>query len=263
MRSQLFIAALAFSAFALPDLARADDDMCVDRPGLDTPACTLAKGRVMLEMGLAGWDHSTTATGREDTVTLADTTARIGLGHATEVQVGVGGWGHQRVRGTGRVGTAHGMGDATVALRHGFGSEDDARVALQIFATLPIGRQSIGAGDWGAGLIVPVALPLPSGFELSLSPEVDAAVNGDGHGRHLAWGSSLSLSHDVAKGLSLTGEIAAWRDDDPAGHSTDARLAASLAWRAGRSLQLDIEFDKGIAAGAPDHALMIGFARQF
>jgi hypothetical protein len=217
----------------------------------------------MVEFGAVGWDHSATATTRDDTVTLADTVARFGLGNATELQIGLGGWGHQRSRAGAVVTKDHGIGDATFAVRHGFGGEDDARIAVQAFVTAPVGRAPIGAGDWGAGFLVPVALPLPSGFELDLTPEVDAAVNSSGHGRHLAWGGVAGLSHPITKVLSAGAEVSAYHDEDPAGASIDSRVALSGAWRAGRSFHLDVEFDFGLSQGAPDHALMIGFARQF
>lgn len=264
-RAALWLIASALARGIAPGIAHAEDapDLCVDRPGIATPPCTLASGRVMIEFGAAGWDHSAASGTRDDTLTLADTVARIGIGRSTELQIGLGGWGHQRSRTGGRITTARGVGDATIGLRHGFGSEDDARFAVQAFITAPIGGAAISAGDWGAGLLVPIALPLPSGFELALTPEIDAAVNGTGHGRHVAWGGVAGLSHSVGKALSIGAEISAYRDEDPAGASTDSRAALSAAWRAGRSFQIDAELDMGLSRGAPDRALMLGFARQF
>ena len=258
-------ASLVALLLLIPATAWADDepDLCVNRPGIGTPPCTLHAGRVMVEFGALEWDHSATSGTRDDTLTLADTVARIGLGQSTELQLGLGGWGHQRSRTGSAVAKTRGVGDATIGLRLGFGSEDDAKVAVQAFVSLPVGRAPNGAGDWGAGFLVPVALPLPSGFALALTPEIDAAVNGSGHGRHVAWGGVMGLSHGLGKALSLGTEISAYRDNDPDGASTDARVDVVAAWRAGRSLQIDFEFDIGLTQSAPDHALMIGFARQF
>ncbi|OYW16389.1 MAG: hypothetical protein B7Z39_01400 [Novosphingobium sp. 12-64-8] len=258
-----FTLALIGAALFVPANARADEDLCVNRPGINTPTCTLERGQVMVEVGLAGWDHIGDGTSRSDTVSLGDTVFRAGLGRSTEVQIGLPAWVHQRDRTGPAVQTASGIGDVTIAVRHGFGNEGDAPFALQAFVTLPTGRSAIGAGDWGAGLIAPLALDLPSDFQLAFSPEVDAAVNASGSGRHLAWGGAVGLSHPLTSKLSFTAEVAAYRDEDPAGHSTDARVAGSLAWRAGKSLQIDLEVDKGIASGAPERSIMLGIARQF
>ena len=262
---QRYLCAAAALLCCLPLAAHAEEapDLCVDRPGLGTPTCTLEPGRVMVEFGALQWEHTAAPGARDDAITLADTLVRIGLGHSTDLQVGLGGWGHARSRSGNAVQTERGLGDAMIGMRHGFGSPDDAKVAVQAFVTLPIGRAPGGAGDWGAGVLVPIALPLPAGFQLELAPEVDAAVNGSGHGRHLAWGNVFGVSHPIGPSLGVTAEISAFRDEDPAGHTTDSRFALSGAWHAGRSLQIDFQVDIGLSADAPDHAILLGFARQF
>ncbi|KUR72765.1 hypothetical protein AQZ52_05955 [Novosphingobium fuchskuhlense] len=256
---------LAALALLAPAAARADDapDLCVNRPGLDTPPCTLPAGRVMVEAGAVGWEFSTGPAGREDSLTYADMVARVGLGGATEIELGLGGWTRTRSREGAAVGTARGLGDATLAIRHGFGGEAGAKIAVQAFVSAPTGRAPGGAGDWGAGLLLPVALPLPAGFTLATTPEIDAAVNGSGHGRHLAWGGVVGLSHALTARVSASAEVSALRDDDPDGASTESRFALSAAWHAAPALQIDIEFDTGLTRAAPDHALLLGFARQF
>jgi hypothetical protein len=58
--------------------------------------------------------------------------------------------------------------------------------------TLLVGGANIGAGDWGAGVIVPIGFNIGHDVQLSLSPEIDAAANETG--RHLASSSVVSLS---------------------------------------------------------------------
>jgi Putative MetA-pathway of phenol degradation len=258
-------AALTGLALLVPLAAHAADapDLSVNRPGLDTPPSTLPAGRVVVEVGAVGWEYSASPSTRDDSLTYADTVIRVGLGHSTELEVGLGGWAHQRQRAGTSVSTASGLGDATFAVRHGFGSEADAKVALQAFVTAPVGRAPGGAGDWGAGLLLPVALPLPAGFTLATTPEIDAAVNASGHGRHLAWGAVAGFSHALTRTISASAEVSAFRDEDPDGASTESRFALAAAWRAGRRLQIDVEFDTGLTRATPDHALIVGFARQF
>ena len=243
----------------------AEEELCVNRPGLDTPPCTLAAGRVTAEVGALGWDRTRQSDQIADVLTSADTLVRIGLGQSTELQLGFGGWNHQRARrrSSNAPSIARGIGDTSIGFRHGFGSPADAKVAIQASITLPTGSSSVSAGEWGASLLLPMAFPLPAGFSLALTPQIDAAVNASGGGRHLAWGSAAGITHALGHALSLTGEVAAYRDDDPGGASTDARLAVSLAWRAGPAWQIDFELDKGISQAAPDTALKLGFARAF
>jgi hypothetical protein len=253
---------LSVAAPAVADSGADDASLCVNRPGLATPPCTLKPGEGTIELGMATWDHTGAADGRTDTLTLADTTLRWGLGAATEIDVEMAGHVRQRTRDSGGVDVQTGRGDATIALRHGFGG-NDAPAAIQAFVTLPTGTGPGTAGDWGAGVLVPLALPLPAGLTLELTPEADAAVNASGTGRHFAYGSVVGLAHALGPHLSGAVELAAYRDNDPDGASTDARAAVSVAWQAGRTFQLDVELDHGLATGAPDSSVAFGMAWKF
>ncbi|MBS0481954.1 MAG: transporter [Proteobacteria bacterium] len=261
MRKQLLGLLLAI----VPQTASAQErEFCADRPGLGTPACTVEPGRIMAEMGIVGWDHSSDPAQVGDDLTYGNLLIRTGLDDRTEIELGFDGYGTTRLRDrtSGLVSRQHGAGDMTIALRRGL-SGPNGPIAVHGFVSLPAGGGGIGAGDWGAGLLVPIGIGLPRGFEIDLTPELDAAVNGSGKGRHLAWGGVVGLSHAVGPMLSIEAELAAWRHDDPAGHYTDARSAVSVAWQAGKNWQIDLELDLGLSAAAPDRSLMFGMARRF
>ena len=255
--------ALPLLLMAAPAAAQ-DGDFCADRPGLGTPACTMPPGQVMVELGLAGWDHSADPATIGDNLTYGDLLVRVGLDNRTEVEAGFGGYGiaRSRDRFSGSLSRSHGLGDVSIAIRRSI-SGSGGPVALHVFASLPTGAAGIGAGDWGAGALLPINLSLSGGFELDLTPEVDAAVNARGPGRHLVLGGVTGLSHALGRNLSAEAEIGAWRDNDPDGHVTDVRAALSLAWQAGKNWQIDLEGDAGLSAAAPRHSLQIGMARRF
>lgn len=218
----------------------------------------------MVELGLAGWDHSADPVTVEDDASYGNVLVRVGIDDRTELEAGLGGYGivRSRDRVSGIVARSHGQGDAVIALRRSL-SGPGGPIAAQVFATLPTGADGIGAGDWGAGVMVPMEFKLPAGFEIDLTPEVDAAVNASGHGRHLAWGGVAGLAHGLGRRVTAEAELGAWRDQDPGGHETDLRAALSLAWQAGKDWQIDLEGDAGLSAAAPRHALMVGLARRF
>ena len=244
--------------------AAQDREFCADRPGLGTPACTMGPGRVMAELGVAAWDHSSDSSSTEDDLTYGDLLVRVGLDQLTEIEVGVTGYNTLRSldRGSGAIARGQGIGDTMIALRRSL-SGPDGPIAVHGFVTLPTGAKAVSAGDWGAGVLVPMGFKLGHGFELSLTPEADAAVNASGAGRHLRWGGVAGLSHALGSNVNLEGEVGTWRDNDPAGHTTDARAALSLAWQAGKDWQLDLEGDAGLTAAAPGHSLLVGLARRF
>ncbi|BBD96713.1 transporter [Sphingobium amiense] len=265
IRSMLMGAAL----FALPAVAAAQEgrDLCPDRPGLGTPPCTVEPGRVVAELGLGDWTHEKDAASRTDTVEAGDLLVRFGLTDRLEAQLGWTAYGHERVkdRASGLIDRSEGVGDMFVGVKRNLRNPDGSgfSVALLPYATLPTGGSTIGAGDWGAGLLVPVSYELGKGVALEATPEVDAAVDEDRHGRHLAWGSVMGVNIDVSDAVSATVETSLMRDDDPSGHSTEALAGLSLAWQPGKAWQIDGGVNLGLNPDSPDRELYVGIVRRF
>ena len=263
--SKGLIAATGLALAAVPAAAQdSGRDFCADRPGFGTPTCTLAPGEAMIELGLAGWERASDAATREDSIATGDVLLRVGVAEAMEVQIGFGGYGRTRSRDrmTGLVTRDSGVGDILLAARHGLAGPNGP-VAVQAYVTLPVGTSPVGAGDWGAGVLLPIEFDLGAGLGLALTPEVSAAVDGDGNGRHIAYGGTIGLSGEIAPGIGVSGEVLLIRDNDPLGHATDARGAVAAAWQVAADWQIDAEVDIGLSAAAPDHALIVGIAHRF
>lgn len=262
-------AALAIGLMmALPTAAWTEErDFCADRPGLGAPACTLDPGRVQIEMGGADFTHDHNAGGTEDTLLLADTLVRIGLGETTEAYIGWTPFGHVRTKdsATGAVSHASRVGDVTLGVRQNLHNPDGSGTsfALMPFVSLPLGRAPVGAGDWGAGLVLPVSFDLTDALHIALTPEMDAAVDGDGKGRHLAYGSVFGLGIDLSDAVGLSVEIGATRDRDPEGHATQVNASLSLAWQRGKDMAFDVGAVAGLNRNTPDAEIYVGVARRF
>jgi hypothetical protein len=241
--------------------------LCADRPGLGTPACTVDPGHVVAELGMLDWSRTQDASTRSDSWTAGDLLIRLGVTDNLEVQAGWTAFGAVRTqdRATGASVTTRGTGDVTLAVRRNLSHPDGSgfSAAVMPFATLPVGGNTIGAGDWGAGVIVPLSYSLNDIFSVALTPEADAAVDGDRRGRHLAYGSVVGLSAAISSKVSSTLEFQAVRDNDPAGHATQALASLSLAWQPKGSLQFDAGAVVGMNAASPDAELYIGIARRF
>jgi hypothetical protein len=246
VRTIVRLAALLLSAGGAR--AEAPRDFCPDRPGLGTPACTIDRGRFAVELGLVDW----TRDGREDQFAAGDLLVRYGLTDRMEMQVGWTAYTHDRA--------GSGTGDIFVALRRNFAHPDGAgfSAALMPYATLPA-----GAGDWGAGLLVPVSYRLPDGVAVDLTAEADAAVDADGDGRHFAYGAVLGLDVPLADAVEVTFELSARRDRDPGGATTELLAGLSADWAPNGNLQLDIGANAGLNRASPDLELYVGVARRF
>jgi len=254
-----FLLLLMLALPAAPALAD-ERDFCANRPGIGTPACTLAPGSAMLETGVSEWDRSRDASGTDNSTTLGQFLLRVGVSDSAEVQFGLDSYTLDRSfdRAGHLVARSSEAGDAFFAVRRGLAGPNGP-LAIEGFVSTPANDTR----QWSAGLLLPAGIELPAGFQLALTPEADLAPDADRHGRHLAYGGVVGLSHALATDLTAGGELAAFEDADPAGHSLDARLSGSLAWQVSPRLQVDFEADAGLSAGAPDTAVMIGFADRF
>jgi len=252
---------------AAPAQAQELRDLCPDRPGMGTPACTVDKGHVEVEVGLADWTRDSQPDSRSDTILIGDALARIGVGDSAELRVGWTAFGHERDidRTTGQVDRASRAGDVTVGIKRNLLSPDGSKlsIALLPFANLPVGRQPIGAGTWSAGLVAPVDYALTDKLQLQLTSEVDAAANQSGHGRHLAYDEVVGLGIDLSDKVSTTIEAQAVRDDDPSGHATSAFAGLSVAYQPVKRVQFDIGFNAGLNHHSPDTELYVGIVRKF
>lgn len=258
-----FTGLIALAMLASPAHAELRE-LCPSRPGLGTPPCTVDQGHAIVEVGLADWTIETDAEQRTDTLLLGQTLVRVGLDDRTEVQVGWTPYGRVRTRDrpSGVVTRSGEYGDVIIGFKRSLAGPDGP-IALQPFVTLPVGGTAIGGGDWGAGIIVPIAFKLGSGAELALSPQVDAAVNTSGSGRHVAYGSVIGISAPIGKGLTGNVELQATRDNDPSGATTLALASMSLAWVTDRDTQFDIGGVAGLNRDSHDVQLYIGISRRF
>ena len=260
MRLVPFIALLLVAGPAQAQLR----DFCASRPGLGTPACTVDPGHVVVEVGLADWTLENSDDARTDTIIGGDIAVRIGLDDKTEALIGWTSFGQTRVRdkAAGTVTRNNGIGDITLGIRRSL-SGPDGPVAIQPYVTVPVGGDAIGAGDWSAGVVIPIGFEFGRDVQLSFSPQVEAAVNESRSGRHLAYGSVVGLSAPLAKGLSGAIEFQATRDEEPAGKTTQLLASASLAWLLSESTQLDVGGVAGLNSDSPDVQLYFGISRRF
>jgi outer membrane putative beta-barrel porin/alpha-amylase len=255
-------------AAALPARASAGElrDFCPDRPGLGTPACTMDRGHLAIELGVADWTLDKAAGSRTDDVVGGDLLMRYGLNDSLEAQIGWQAMGFERERGPdGSIQHRSGIGDVRLALRQNLLNPDASGVSIAFmpFVTLPVGGSAIGEGDWTAGLLLPVSYALPNDVQLAFTGEVDDAADRRGGGHHLAYSAVVGMELPVTDQVDATLEVEASRDREQSSPTTELLGGVSVAWMARPSLQFDAGANLGLNNRAPDLELYLGVATRF
>ena len=261
-------AGLCLLVMMLASPALADDDLrslCPTRPGLATPPCIVDSGHVVAELGLGDWTLDRQGGDRTDTLVTGDLLLRYGLGGRDEIQIGFTSFGTTRTRDASGIGRSSGVGDLTLVYKHSLAHPDGSgfSIAVQPFVTLPTGGNTIGAGDWNGGLVVPMGLPLSDKISLELTPEIDAAVNGSGKGRHMALTAVEGLSFALSPKVSTSVEVEEVHDEDPSGTQDHALAGLSVAWQPASSWQFDTGAVAGLDHNSPDLEVYFGISRRF
>lgn len=245
------------------------DRLCSERPGLTTSACITAPGRLQSETALADWTLERSGGERVDTVLIGDTLLRYGVGGKTELRLGWTPYGVQRDRDAdGLVTHAHRVGDATLGIKTSLVErKGDTGLAMSAIATalLPVGRRPIGAGDWGATFQLPVTYRTSKEISLQATPIVAAAVNDDGSGRHLLYGSAAEVEYALSETWKADFSAQVTRDDDPdpSVRGTPAVGSVAVSWQSDQNTQFDLGTIVGLNKTAPDVEAFAGISHRF
>lgn len=264
MRRWLAVAALLAAA---PAAAQDEPRFCPNRPDLGASGCVTAPGQVQVEFSGIDWQRDDDADAREDRIDYGDVLARFGVGPRTEVQVQWTPYARVRTRdkATGAVSRVAGVGDVRLAVRQNVTGPDGEglSIAAEPFVVVPTGRSGIGDGDWSAGVVIPVAYDLGGGWSTGVTAQGGAQADEDGDGRHANVNAAFGLGHDFTDRFGATAEFYLERDDDPAGATTQAALAGSVAWQPGERTQIDLLAVAGLNRDTPDLRVVLGGAVLF
>ncbi|WP_313807755.1 transporter [Sphingobium sp.] len=262
------IALLLLSLALFPATAHAQlRDLCPERPGLDTPPCIVDKGHFQIEMGLVDVTRDQTAERRSTTITLGDAELRYGLDNRTEIRASWASYSWRRDLDRLGGGRNHisGIGDLSLGLKHALlnPAGDALSLAIAPAITLPTGSHAVSDGSWSASFQLPFSYALSESLSLIATPEIDAAADGNGHGRHLAYGSAGGLSADLGEKWNASLEMQIIRDRDPDDPSTQALSSVSLAFKPAGTVMLDAGANLGLNRATPDAEVYIGISRRF
>lgn len=242
-----------------------EQPICADRPGKATSACTVPAGHWQVETGLADWSLQKGGGERYTSLVLGETTVKYGVSDSLDLEVDVTPWQRAATSAAGMHESASGIGDVNVIAKQRLtGKDAPVQVIAMPLVKIPTAKHSLGNGKWEGGMLFPASWSIPkSPLSIGLTPELDWAADGDGHGHHLAMQQVASLGWQASDKLNLSAEIwGAW-DWDPSGTTRQASADGSAAYLLGNDVQLDAGANFGLNRATPDVELYGGVSIRF
>ena len=268
----LFVPAAAFAQNAEPAPAAivpaattpSAPALCTDRPTKATSACTVPQGMIQFESDIVNWTRNSDGGVRTDVTLYSSPMLKYGLTDSTDVEASITPYETITTRDTAGMSKISGVGDLYLRLKQRLtGSDAKAQFAIIPYVKIPTAKLGIGNRKVEGGIVGTGVFTLPDGFSLTVSPEVDALLDSDGHGHHAQFVGALNVSKTLSSKLTASAELWSAQNQDPAGHIGQYSADFALAYLAGPTLQLDAGTNIGLNRATPNVQAYAGISTRF
>jgi hypothetical protein len=278
--------ALGTGAIAMADAVAADKDpytlfnptpkdqmrdFNTDRPTKSNVPYTVPAGHFQYEgdLFIYGYDNTSTPDTNITSWTVGNPTLKLGLLNNLDVEVNFSFYNSIRTAtvSTGASTISQGFGDTFTRFKWNLFGNDGGGPALALipyakWPTAPIFPQGTGNGYIEGGLIAPLAVPLPMGFNAIIMGEMDIVKNAFDSNYRVNIPALLNVSRTVFENVTAYAEIYANWSTNPQAPNLYT-LDFALAWQPRPNFQLDVGINIGLNAAAPPYQIYMGIAQRF
>ena len=241
-------------------------ELTPDRPDKTESPYTVDAGHFQLETSFVEYTLNQSAGLRTETWNVAPTNFKVGLSNNADLQFVFNNYlnvlTEDRTAGTSS--TQSGFGDSTIRLKINLWGNDGGNTAFAIlpFVKLPTNTDHLGNNSVEGGVIFPLAVKLPGGWDMGLETGTSFQRNGDSHGYHSEFINSVTFGHDLFGKLSGYAEffsnISTEQGSDWVG-TVDIGLNYGLT----KDIQLDCGVNFGVTRAADDVNPFAGITMRF
>ncbi len=257
------------SAYSLMNRTPASQlrELTTDRPDLTESPYTVDAGWWQLEMDLSSFTHNRDTADGEDTKTTslsyANVNLKVGLTNNIDLQTVFSTYTIERDTDytTGTHEKLSGFGDITSRLKINFWGNDGGKTAFGImpFIKWPTNQDHLGNHSIEGGLIFPLAVSLPAGWDMGVMTEFDFVRRPVRSGYRTDWVNSITFGHDIAGNLGGYFELATVLTEGP----DIATFDCGLTYGIGKNVQVDCGANIGLTGAADDLNLFAGLSVRF
>jgi hypothetical protein len=236
-----------------------------DRPDKTESPYTLDAGHFMLEMDFANYSYDKSDGATTKAWNVAPFNFKAGLFNKVDLQFVFDN--HLNVRtenhATGTT-TQSGVGDFTTRLKINIWGDDGGKTAFALlpFVTFPTGTDGLGDDAVEGGVIFPLAVKLPDGFDLGLETAFSCLRDDSDNHYHADFINSITLDHAIVGKLS--GYLEFFSDISAESHSSwIGTVDTGLEFLLTENVQLDCGCNFGVTRAADDFNPFAGITVRF
>jgi Putative MetA-pathway of phenol degradation len=244
--------------------------LSTDRPDKTESPYTVDAGHFQLEMDFITYTydryHSGPGNSRIEAFSLAPMNLKVGLCNSADFQLIIEPYNHLRIHDldTGFVANQSGFGDLFTRLKVNLWGNDGGSTAFAVmpFLKLPTNQDHLGNNAVEGGLIFPLSVELPRGWEMGFMPEFDFNSNLRSSGYHTEYIQTITFSHDIFGKLS--GYVEFFSALSLESHAPwVSTIDFGLTYLITKNVQLDAGVNVGITRAADDINPFTGISVRF
>ena len=282
MRHYLIIPVLLLASAASADMVQgksqyhlfnpAPDDflreMSTDRPDKTESAYTVDAGHYQIETSFLDYtyDHRNQdgADTRVDNFSLFPANFKIGLLNNADLQLVYDPYLIERSEGEGEKEHKSGSGDLQTRLKINLWGNDGGTTALALmpFVKFPTNTNGLGNDEVEGGIIIPLAVSLPSSWGMGLMTEFDFNRNADDDGYYTGFINSITFSHAIIGNLNGYIEFFSSFNNEP-DLPWVGTLDGGLTYAVNENVQLDAGVNIGLTRSADDFNPFCGLSMRY
>jgi len=246
-------------------------DFNTDRPTKSNVPYTVPAGHFQYEgdIFIYGYDNTSTPDTNITSWTVGNPTLKLGLLNNLDVEVNFSFYNSIRTAtvSTGASTISQGFGDTFTRFKWNLFGNDGGGPALALipyakWPTAPIFPQGTGNGYIEGGLIAPLAVQLPMGFNAIVMGEMDIVKNAFDSNYRVNIPALINVNRTIFENVTAYAEIYANWSTNPQAPNIYT-LDFALAWQPRLNFQLDVGINIGINAAAPPYQIYMGIAQRF
>jgi hypothetical protein len=245
-------------------------ELTTDRPDQTESPYTVDAGHFQVEMDFFTYtrdcDRSNGMDLRQDNWSVAPINLKVGLLNSVDLQLLLDTYldlaSKDRIGRTSE--TNSGFGDVLTRLKINFWGNDGGPTAFGMmpFLKWPLPESGLRNGRTEGGVIFPVAVQLPMGWDMGAMTEFDYNRDGDGNGHHAEFINSITFGHTVFGKLrgycEFFSNVSNERETDWVG-----AFDVGLSYLVTGNVQLDGGCNFGVTNAAEDFKAFSGISLRF